>query len=176
MEKALKDLIDKLYELEGLALLISKRRDASLELKRLISSKGQEIGEICRSLYDDSVKENNHGKNTDSFFSLDEYSIDDDQGYEYRGDGAIKTPIQEEPQAKKDFENRGKLVFSVNDKFRFRKELFNNSDVDFNNTVALVASMEDYNEAEDYFINEEGFDPANPVVKEFMDIIKRYFQ
>lgn len=71
---------------------------------------------------------------------------------------------------------RGKLVFSINERFRFRKELFDNSDADFNNTLALVASMENYEEAEDFFINEEGFEISNPIVKEFMSIIKKYFK
>ncbi len=49
---------------------------------------------------------------------------------------------------------RGRLVFTINDRFRFKRELFNNSDINFNETLARVASMEGYEEAEDYFVDE----------------------
>lgn len=84
--------------------------------------------------------------------------------------------VQEEDIDSGNLPTRGKLIFSINDKFRFKKELFNNSDIDFNNTLVLLASMEDYEEAENYFLNEVGFDPSNNSVKDFLEIIKKYFR
>ena len=174
MENVLKDLIDKTYELEGLVLLVLKRKESSEEIRRLISKKGSEIGELCKSLYTDSNDEPELPKMTENLFSLDEYSIDEEKNQEYIPKPAYN-PSFEEVSESRVSNSRGKLVFSINDRYRFKKELFNNSDVDFNNTVALIASMENYEEAEDYFINEEGFDPGKPVVKDFLEIIKRYF-
>lgn len=73
-------------------------------------------------------------------------------------------------------EPRGKLVFSINDRYRFKRELFNNSDADFNNTLALVASMEDYDEAEDYFLDELQWDSKRGEVIDFLEILKRYYK
>ena len=72
-------------------------------------------------------------------------------------------------------EPRGRLVFSINDRYRFRRELFNGSDVDFNTTLSLVASMDDYEEAEDYFLDELQWDDKSPDVIDFLEILKNYF-
>lgn len=179
MEAKLRELLDKIYELEGLVHLALKRDDSSKDFIRLITKKGKEIGEISSSVKGntkDDIEENQPEKTT---FSIDEYSID-----EY----SDTNPLIPELEQREKIDNeknkgevepehqRGKLVFSINERFRYRKELFDNSDADFNNTLALVASMENYEEAEDYFINEEGFDPRNPIVMEFMEVIKRYFK
>lgn len=73
-------------------------------------------------------------------------------------------------------EPRGRLVFSINDRYRFRRELFNGSDVDFNTTLSLVASMDDYEEAEDYFLDELQWDEKSPDVIDFLEILKNYFK
>lgn len=70
---------------------------------------------------------------------------------------------------------RGKLVFSINDRYRFKRELFSNSDAEFNNTLALVASMENYDEAEDYFLTELGWDEEAEEVTDFLAVIRKYF-
>ena len=54
--------------------------------------------------------------------------------------------------------------------------MFDESDIDFNNTLALVASMENYEEAEDYFINELGMNVNDLTVNEFLDVIRKYFR
>lgn len=68
-----------------------------------------------------------------------------------------------------------KPAFCINDRFRFRRELFNNSDADFNSAMDMVAAMDDYEEAEDYFIGALGWDVENPEVMDFMAIIRNYF-
>lgn len=185
MESKLRELLDNTYELEGLIHLALKRDDSIEDFIRLISKKGKEIALCCENI----KKENAPVENNPQPFSLDfmeEYSIEDElknstsDSYElgeeeksdsqenYDSMAVISDEIKGNP--------RGKLVFSINERFRFRRELFGNSDADFNNTLALVASMDNYEEAEDYFLNEEGFEISNPVVKEFMDVIKRYFK
>lgn len=73
-------------------------------------------------------------------------------------------------------EPRGRLVFSINDRYRFKRELFDGSDAGFNNTLALVASMENYDEAEDYFLGELQWDQKKPEVIDFLEILKKYFR
>lgn len=73
-------------------------------------------------------------------------------------------------------EPRGRLVFSINDRYRFRRELFGNSDSDFNEALVLVASMESYDEAEDYFTGDLQWDPKRQEVTDFLEIVKSYFK
>lgn len=176
MENKLRELLDKTYELEGLIHLALKRVDSSDDFLRLISKKGKEVGDICHDLIKEEKEEQPEEENVLPQFSLEEYSLDEEQ--ESIEEKSIEKVAAIEAGEKKTIlpSQRGRLIFSINERFRFRKELFNNSDADFNNTLALVASMEDYEEAEDYFLNEEEFDRNNPVVKEFLWLIKNYFK
>lgn len=174
MESELKELLDKIYELEGLVHLAIKRNEALDDFLRLIVHKGKEIGMISENLKEKRESEELNLAKSDAS-SFDEYSI------EMTDSNPLLKEIEEtesqEPASGKALDSqRGKLVFSINDRFRYRKELFDNSDADFNNTLVLVASMESYEEAEDYFINEEGFELSNPVVVEFLEVIKKYFR
>lgn len=187
MENTLRNLLDKTYELEGLIHLALNRDSDISDLLRLISQKCNDISRINPgrlNLGEDTDNEKqevpktsvNSLNNSDSQpFSLDEYAIEEDRLTENIEE--VNFPDKEEE--KEDFKNipqKGKLVFTINERFRFKKELFDNSDADFNNTLALVASMEDYDEAEDYFINEMNFMRNNPIVEEFLNVIKRYFK
>ena len=218
MQSKLRNLLDKIYELEGLVHLALKRDDASGDFMRLISNKGEEIGVLSSEIAAEkgadfkgttSIRKEESGK-MELQFPLHEYSIYEDSGKdditpnsrcdssnnfpdgsvllsndidleisEYSiteedevPDKNLSSSMERNPSERK----RGKLVFSINDKFRFRKELFNNSDADFNNTLVLVASMDNYEEAEEYFLNEEGFDKNNRAVTDFLEVIKRYFR
>lgn len=71
---------------------------------------------------------------------------------------------------------RGRLVFSLNDKFRFRRSLFDGDGDAFGRVLAEVAAMESYDEAEDYFYNEMQWQAESDEVKDFMEIIKCYFE
>ena len=66
-------------------------------------------------------------------------------------------------------------AFSLNDRFRFRRELFENSELEMNNTLNLVAAMNAYTEAEDYFYGDLEWDKDSPEVSDFMAIIKSNF-
>lgn len=88
----------------------------------------------------------------------------------------VKVPEVSEKESAAGASPRGRLVFSINDRYRFKRELFGNSDARFNNTLALVASMDDYEEAEDYFLGELQWDAANPEVVDFLEILKKYFK
>lgn len=65
------------------------------------------------------------------------------------------------------------LELTVNDKFRFRRELFANSDVDLAEALQIAAGMSTAEEAEDYFYNDLCFDPENEVVKDFMKVVTK---
>lgn len=66
-------------------------------------------------------------------------------------------------------------AFTLNDRFRFRRELFRNSDEEFRETLEVIGSMASMEEAEDYFFNDLCWDPSSPEVKEFMSIVAKHF-
>ena len=162
----LKTLLDKIYELEGLVHLAIEREDRKNDLIRLISVKGGEVGRICDEFSNYMTKDVNSNSSDFDLSAHEVYSLDDNENDEE--EESFPSNIRRR--------QRGKLVFTINERFRFKRELFENSDADFNNTLAVLASMENYDEAEEYFISEEGFNMGNPVVREFMDVIKKYFK
>lgn len=66
-------------------------------------------------------------------------------------------------------------AFSLNDRYRFRRELFSNSELDWNDALNMVASMSSYEEAEDYFYNDLGWGKDSEEVADFMNVIKNHF-
>lgn len=68
-----------------------------------------------------------------------------------------------------------KTAFSLNDTFRFRRELFGNSAAEMTDALHMVEAMHSFDEAEDYFYGDLGWDRESDDVKEFMAIIKNHF-
>lgn len=66
-------------------------------------------------------------------------------------------------------------AFSLNDRFRYRRELFGNSDVEMNDTLNLVETMHSFAEAEEFFYGDLEWDKESPEVKDFMAIIRNHF-
>lgn len=153
----LKLLLDRIYELEGLVHLALLRDDRHDDILNLITDKGSEISDLCKGLVTDIP---------DPALPV-EYILDEpvspDKNSVSISDGQ---PLEK---------HKGRLVFSINDRFRFKKALFDNSDAGFNNSLALVASMDSFEEAEDYFINDLEMNPDSDIVKDFLDIIRKYF-
>lgn len=65
--------------------------------------------------------------------------------------------------------------FTLNDKFRFRRELFGNSDIDMNEAIDVVNAMSSKEEVEDYFYNDMCWDPSNEDVRDFIRIVTAKF-
>lgn len=68
-----------------------------------------------------------------------------------------------------------KSFFTLNDDFRFRRELFSNSGPDYKASLDLLETMDTTEEACEYFFDEMQWDPESEDVKAFIEIIKRYF-
>ncbi len=67
-------------------------------------------------------------------------------------------------------------AFTINDKFRFRRELFGNSDTEMTDAINLASAMTSLNEAKEYFYNDLEWDAENEDVKDFMTIIANHFK
>lgn len=68
-----------------------------------------------------------------------------------------------------------RAAFSLNDTFRFRRELFGNNAAEMSDAITLVETMKSWDEAEEYFYNDLGWNKDNEDVKDFMAIIKNHF-
>ena len=65
--------------------------------------------------------------------------------------------------------------FSLNEQYRFMRELFGNDKVEMKETLDLVQAMNSFDEATDYFYNDLGWDANSEEVQDFMEIIRKYF-
>ena len=66
-------------------------------------------------------------------------------------------------------------AFTLNDKFRFIRFLFNNSEADYKEALEVLSTMNGIDEAEEYIFDDLCWDPDNEDVKDFMDIISNHF-
>lgn len=66
-------------------------------------------------------------------------------------------------------------AFTLNDKFRFRRELFCNNDPLFISTLNILSSMKTLDEAERYLTDNMGWDPESEDVKDFVAIIANHY-
>ena len=65
-------------------------------------------------------------------------------------------------------------AFSLNDRFRFRRELFGNSDERMNEALSAVKSMATIDEAHDCFYNTLGLDKTSTDVADFIAVIEHH--
>jgi hypothetical protein len=98
----------------------------------------------------------------------------DDDAVEEEPEVAAEPMRLDEKLARESSRNLRK-AFSLNDRFRFRRELFGNSDIEMSDTLNLVEAMSSYAEAVDYFMTDLQWDAENPEVAEFMAIIEKHF-
>ena len=192
----IKNLKDKIYELEGLLELAQLREEKIDELTPLIEARLAGLRANGGSGAD-GTNEPNSISSKDSKGSKDlkepirteitEFSdtLDFAEELEKTAEDTEKSEeepekISEEPTAASAKPKSGgtgrKPAFCLNDRFRFRRELFSNSDSEFSEALGRVACMDSYDEAEDYFIGSLGWDPENPEVVDFLEIIRIYFE
>lgn len=102
----------------------------------------------------------------------DEPSFDDDCE-------SIDVPIEEivtvEEVLQRSISKNLSKAFTLNDHFRYRRELFGNSEMEMRNTINLVEAMNSFAEAEEYFYGDLEWDSESPEVKDFMTIIRNHF-
>ena len=103
----------------------------------------------------------------------DEYEDDDDDDDEVLDDDDEALTLDEALQRSMSRDLR--KAFSLNDRFRYRRELFGNSDVEMNDTLNLVETMHSYSEAEEFFYGDLEWDSESPEVKDFMAVIRNHF-
>lgn len=112
---------------------------------------------------------------------VDEEEIDDDDEDDDEADDDVELLDEEEgaltldEALQRSMSRDLRKAFSLNDRFRFRRELFGNSDVEMNDALNLVETMGSLAEAEDFFYGDKEWDRESPEVKDFMEVIKKHF-
>lgn len=104
---------------------------------------------------------------TDQYISLDDLS-----SVEPEDNGVIRVDEMLQRKAANDI----RRAFTLNDKYRFRRELFGNSDAALNDALDIVSAMHSYDEACDYFRNDLGWDTTSEDVKDFLEVIASHFK
>lgn len=197
----IKNLKDKIYEIEGLLELAQLREDKIDELAPLIegrlkglaepteatgaagateASEATEAADVSEPMTIEELFEESQSISithdmspADSSDSLDSTENSDSSNNSDNSDiSARPVAAHSAPRAGAS----GKPAFTLNDRFRFRRELFNNSDAEFSEAMGRIALMDSYDEAEEHFIDELGWDAENPEVADFMEIIRIYFE
>lgn len=67
-------------------------------------------------------------------------------------------------------------AISVNDRFRFQRELFAGSASAMNTAIEHIEMMSSYGNAELYFYSQLHWDRENEVVQDFMNLVRNHFQ
>ncbi len=170
-KKEIQDLLDKTYELEGLLHLATARSEDMPEvLPGLIRAKVADLyemignvpvsGQIVEEVESETVME---------------------EPLKAQPEQVIEEPAEEhnhhdaEEPAEEPHVHKMNGVFSLNDRFLFIRELFNGNGAAFDNALTTVAGMDSFAEAEEYFYDECGMNPADPSVEAFMRIIEKCF-
>ena len=84
-------------------------------------------------------------------------------------------PLTLDEALQRDMTKDLRQAFSLNDRYRYRRELFGNSDSVMNETLNLIEAMHSFDESEDYFYNDLQWEHDSPEVADFMVIIKNHF-
>ena len=84
--------------------------------------------------------------------------------------------VEEESTPNSNVELRNLMsVIGLNDRFRFRHDLFSNSDEIFRETIDILNKIENFDKAVDYLVQKFAWDEEDATVVYFYDIIKPKF-
>ena len=85
-------------------------------------------------------------------------------------------PLRVDQKLQRSLSKDIRKAFSVNDRFRFQRELFAGSAGAMNTAIEHIEMMNSYGNAELYFFSQLHWDRENEVVKDFMTIVRNHFQ
>ncbi len=103
----------------------------------------------------------------------DQYiSLDDLSSVEPEESGVIRVDEMLQRRAANDL----RRMFTLNDTYIFRRELFGNSDAAFNDAIDIVSAMHSMDEVREYFSLDMGWNLESDDVKDFLDVIATHFQ
>lgn len=175
MNHNLDNITNICFELEGLLSLVKERKELLSKVKPMMQQKAQAILTLLTEMNPEIKSE----LLTETDVAEKEVIIPKTDGIEeadsdYEDLGS--TNFAKTSNAEASCSRNLRQFFTINDKFRFRRELFGNSDIEFSDCINLVSAMSSYSEAKDYFLIDLGWDADNEEVVEFMSIIETFFK
>ncbi len=202
MDAPIVKLLTQVYELEGLLLVIDKHgADTPSLVYDRVKDAGAKLAEMTQQLAQRQQEPQPvmpEPVPADEHLPAQDYDAEDtwqhDNGEEplrnyvfnyqepSRNDQpaeatAISSPdsVRVDEKLQRTISKNFRHAFSINDRFRFRRELFSNSDAEMNDALDMVESMHSLDEAEDYFYGDLGWDKDVEEVADFMEIVRRHF-
>ena len=89
---------------------------------------------------------------------------------------ALETPLRVDEKLQRHLSKDIRKALSINDRFRFQRELFAGSADALNTAIEHIEAMRSYGNAELYFYSQLHWDRENEVVKDFMALVRNHFQ
>ncbi len=89
---------------------------------------------------------------------------------------APSAPLRVDEKLQRTMSKEIRKAFSLNDRFRFQRELFAGSADALNTALEHIEAMRTYGNAELYFFSQLHWDRENEVVQDFMNIVRNHFQ
>ena len=88
----------------------------------------------------------------------------------------LQAPLRVDEKLQRTLSKDIRKAFSLNDRFRFQRELFAGSANAMNTAIEHIEIMRSYGNAELYFYSQLNWDRENEVVQDFMNIVRNHFQ
>lgn len=165
MKEQINKIKDLMYEAEGLLELLQLRQDKFEDLRPLIKTRISEALNLTDAL------ENTPAPVADIRDSEDDYEPADSSGNSDdnsdSADSYLSSEEGSEPSAP---------TFCLNDKFRFRRAIFGGNKEEFENVMNHIATLDDYDEAENFLLYDMDLDMEDPDVADFVEVIRNYFE
>ena len=86
------------------------------------------------------------------------------------------SPLRVDEKLQRSLSKDIRKAFSINDRFRFQRELFAGSANAMNTAIEHIEVMTSYGNAELYFYSQLNWDREDETVKDFMAIVRNHFQ
>lgn len=176
--------LDLCFEIEGLIALIIKREDDVPEnVHTLLARKISELSNIY-GLAPEGIRESEQAEDIAQNAEFEQSEDADVPVEEAETEAEPEPEIEAEPEtetkaseaAPEPETEKASIALTLNDKFRFKRELFGNNAAELSDALDVVNAVSSKAELEDYFYNDLCWDPENPDVKDFMEIASARFK
>ena len=175
MKKTLDDMLTQVYELEGLLLVMQRHGD---EVPKLVVERLKEAAEQfvqqARLLQVEDLKnvvkpvaEVEYCKPTEE----PENAVEPIKPVEQQKLSSVAPTIEKPKESTQPASHDITSAFSINDRFLFKRELFDDDQQRFDDTIALMQKMRDIDQIQLFMTDELGWNTSDEVVKEFVRLI-----
>ena len=181
------------FEIEGLLMLMRERGDdCPAEAEILLASKARMLAGYFSEPFEENLKDSEPEVETIETIKVEAKEADpvsnvmqDNEEADGNKDVPLDVPtfdqigfdqsIRLDEKLARDSARDLRRAFTLNDRFRFRRELFGNSENRLVEAIDIIDAMNSLDEAEEYFYGDLGWDRESDDVKDFMAIVANHF-